>query len=115
MEVKQGEQSVRPENCLSSLQQPEAHNNFRNAEYYLFPAAVLPIFFFSLDFFFGSFMAPVPMDIGMSRQKKEHLHFSISSNCRSAFEISSRHRRDGQAFLSVSPPLISRGGVTMNG
>jgi len=56
MEVKQGEQSVRPENCLSSFQQPEAHNNFRNAEYYLFPAAVLLIFFFSLDFFFGSFL-----------------------------------------------------------
>jgi hypothetical protein len=43
MEVKQGEQ-------------PEAHNNFHNAEYNLYPAAVLPIFFFSLDFFFGSFL-----------------------------------------------------------
>jgi hypothetical protein len=81
MEVKQGERSVRPENCLSSLQQPEAHNNFRNAEYYLFPAVVLPIFFFSLDFFCRSLFLIIVSGLApkaliwffpfVSRQKKE--------------------------------------------
>jgi hypothetical protein len=49
MEVKQGEQSVRPENCLSSLQRTSFFWSTTRA-------AVLPIFFFSLDFFFGSFL-----------------------------------------------------------
>jgi hypothetical protein len=48
MEVKQGEQSVRPENCLSSLQRMSFFWSTTRA-------AVLPIFFFSLDFFCRSF------------------------------------------------------------
>jgi hypothetical protein len=49
MEVKQGEQSARPENCLSLLQQTSFFWSTTRA-------AVLPIFFVSLDFFFGSFI-----------------------------------------------------------
>jgi len=49
MVLKQGELSVQPENCLSSLQRTSFFWSTQRA-------AVLTIFFYSLDFFFGSFL-----------------------------------------------------------
>jgi hypothetical protein len=68
MEVKQGKQ-------------PEAYNNFRIAENNFYKAAVLPIFFFGLDFFCRSLFLIIVSGIApkaliwffpfVSRQKKE--------------------------------------------